>query len=333
MAIDPNPSLEGSPADPPLDPAIERILAEAAALPRLDPATTPLARQRRAVEIAAAAWNDPPVPIAQVETLEVTTPAGAMRARLYIPDGAASDTAILYAHGGGWCFGSIDTHDGLTRRLASACRRPVLSIDYRLAPEHPFPAPVEDAAAGLAFLQHGGLGTPIDPGRLVVAGDSAGAQTMLALLLARRDAGLPAVGAGLLFYGCLAPDFDTASHRAFGGDERFLLSSARMRWYWANHLGPAAADPGRAAPLRAALHDLPTLFLDAASHDPLRDDTLRLAERLAAIDAPHRLRLTPGVVHGYLRFARDVALAGATLAAAAAFLGETIGPASGDPTA
>lgn len=308
--------------DPPLDPIVAAILREAAAVPRLDPTTTPLDRQRRAVEMAALAWNDPPVPLARVETLEVPTPWGAMRARLYVAEDAATDRAILYAHGGGWTFGSVDTHDGVTRRLALAARRPVLSIDYRLAPEHPYPAPVEDAAAGLAFLEHGGLGAPITPGRLTVAGDSAGAQTVAALLLARRDAGLPALAAGLLFYGCFAPDFDTASHRAFGRDESFLLASERMRWYWANHLGPRAGAPGHAAVLRAPLHDLPPLFLDAASHDPLRDDTLRLAAGLAAAGVPHRLRITPGVVHGHLRFASRLPAANETLAAAAAFLDE-----------
>ena len=322
------PDLSDTTADPsaapPLHPVTAAILAEAAAVARLDPVTTPLAVQRRAVEMAAAAWNDPPFEIARVETMAVPTPAGAMRARLHVPAEAAADTAILYAHGGGWTFGSVDTHDGLTRRLAAATRRPVLSIDYRLAPEHPFPAPVEDAAAGLAFLERGGIGAPIATSRIVVAGDSAGAQTVAALLLARRNAGLPPVAAGLLFYGCLAPDFDTASHRAFGGDERFLLSSERMRWYWANHLGARAADPSLAAPLWADLAGLPPLFLDAASHDPLRDDTLRLAAKLAAIGAPHRLRVTPGVVHGYLRFAKRLPPAMETLTAAAAYLDEVI---------
>jgi len=318
-------SEAAAPATPDLDPIVAAILAEAAAVPRLDPSVTPLSVQRRAVEMAAVAWNDPPLALARVETLEVPTPWGAMRARLYASDDARDDGAVLYAHGGGWTFGSIDSHDGLTRRLAAAIRRPVLSIDYRLAPEHPFPAPVEDAAAGLAFLEHGGLGRPIAPERLIVAGDSAGAQTVAALLLARRDAGLPAVAAGLLFYACLAPDFDTASHRAFGADERFLLSSERMRWYWANHLGPRAGDPGPAAPLAAALHDLPPLFLDAASHDPLRDDTLRFAERLTEAGVPHRLRLTPGVVHGYLRFGRRLPVVMETFAAAAAFLDEIDG--------
>lgn len=307
---------------PPLHPEMAKILEEAAAVPRLDPRTTPIALQRRAVEIAAVAWNTPPYPCETVRSLEVPSPNGPMRARLHRAAGARDDAAILYLHGGGWTFGSVESHDGVTRRLAAVTRRPVLSIDYRLAPEHPAPAPAQDTAAALAFLEAGGLGRPIPIGRIALAGDSAGAQTALAALLDRRDAGLPSAEAALLFYGCLAPDFDTASHRAFGADESFLLSTDRMRWFWANHLGDLA-DPGNAAPLRRDLAGLPPLFLDAASHDCLRDDTLRLAARLAEAGRPHRLHLTPGVVHGYLRYATRLPLALATLEAAAAFLDET----------
>lgn len=307
-----------------LRPEMAEIVAEARAVPALDHRTTPLAQQRRAVEMAAAAWNTPVAPCAGVIDLEIPTPAGRLRARLYRPEAAALDRVVLYAHGGGWTFGSIDTHDGVTRRLAAALRLPVLSIDYRLAPEHPHPAPMQDAMAGFAFLEAGGVGSPVRAERIVVAGDSAGAQTMLAALLARRDAGLPSAAAGLLFYGCLAPDFDTDAHRAFGVDERFLLSTERMRWYWANHLG-GAAEPGLAAPLFADLAGLPPLFLDAASHDCLRDDTLRLAGRLAEAGQPHRLHVTEGVTHGYLRFARRLPAVAETLAAAAAFVAEVTG--------
>ncbi len=307
-----------------LRPEMAEIVADAAAVPALDHRTTPIRRQRRAVELAAAAWNDPPVACDAVVDLEIPGPGGRLRARLYRPAGAPRDRVVLYAHGGGWTFGSLDTHDGVTRRLAAALSMAVLAVDYRLAPEHPHPAPMEDAAAAFSFLEAGGVGWPIHADRIVVAGDSAGAQTVLAALLARRAAGLPAAAAGLLFYGCLAPDFDTESHRLFGRDNRLLLSTDRMRWFWANHLG-GAADPGLAAPLRADLAGLPPLFLDAADHDCLRDDTLRLAEALVAAGVPHRLRITEGVTHGYLRYAKRLPAATETLEAAAAFVEEIFG--------
>ncbi|TBW35338.1 alpha/beta hydrolase [Siculibacillus lacustris] len=307
----------------PLDAEMAAVVAALAAAPAPDP-DAPLAVRRRAVDDAARDWVG--ADTVACPTRDLTVPGGdgePCRARLH---GTLDDDGpvILHLHGGGWTFGSIDSHDDLTRRLAVASGRPVLSLDYRLAPEHPFPAPLDDALAALDFLERGGLGRPIAARRLVVAGDSAGAHLALAALLARRDAGRPALAAGLLFYGCLAPDFETASQRAFGADETFLLSTERMRWYWANLLGAIPAETtGLAAPLRADLAGLPPLFLDAASHDPLRDDTLRLAARLAAIGAPHRLQITGGVVHGYLRFARALAPARATIEAAAAFAATT----------
>ena len=311
-------------AIPPLDPEMARIIAEAATMPRLDLLTTPLALQRRAVEMSAAVWNEPRVDCAEVVDLSIPTAAGPMRARLYRPESAPGDACVLYAHGGGWTFGSIDTHDGVTRRLAAACRLPVLAIDYRLAPENPFPAPRDDTLAAIAFLETGGLGAPIPASRLVVAGDSAGAQTVLAALIARRDRGLPSLAAGLLFYGCLAPDFDTDSHRAFGAGA-FVLTTEQMRWYWSNHLAGRLDDPREAAPLRADLAGLPPLFLDVASHDCLRDDSLRLAERLAAVGVPHCLHRSEGVIHGYLRFASRLPQIAATLGAAGAFAREALG--------
>ena len=132
-----------------------------------------------------------------------------MRARLYLPVEGPIVSPILYIHGGGWTFGSIDTHDGTMRNLAEAAQRPVLGIDYRLAPEHPFPAPLDDVLTAIAFVETGGLGTPISAHDMAIAGDSAGANLALAALLARRDRRLPQLASAALFYGCYAPDFTT----------------------------------------------------------------------------------------------------------------------------
>ena len=195
---------------------------------------------------------------------------------------------ILYIHGGGWTFGSIDTHDGTMRNLAEAAQRPVLGIDYRLAPEHPFPAPLDDVLTAIAFVETGGLGVPISAHDMAIAGDSAGANLALAALLARRDRRLPQLASAALFYGCYAPDFTTASHAEFG-DGDYLLTSVNMRWYWTNFLGREGADTtSLAAPVRSDLSGLPPLYLSAAGLDPLRDDTLQLAAT-----ACRRRRLLP----------------------------------------
>jgi acetyl esterase len=206
--------------------------------------------------------------------------------------------------------------------LAAASGFAVLGFDYRLAPEHPFPAGLDDMLQAIAFAEAGGLGEGVDATRLMLAGDSAGANLALAALLARRGSGArPARGAAL-FYGCFAPDFETESHARLGSGG-FLLSTARMRWYWRNFLGAETEDTrSLAAPGRAALAGLPPLYLAAAGLDPLLDDTLDLSRRLAHAGVAHRLDLVPGVVHGFLRMARELPAARATLEAAGAFLAE-----------
>lgn len=316
-----------------VDPEMATILIAARQLPPRDYLGKPVAALRREVELGAAALNAPDFPCAPIEDLIVPGSGGGRPARLYGPRPGSGDGILLYLHGGGWTFGSIDSHDGITRRLADACGLSVLSLDYRLAPEHPFPAPLDDALDAVLFLEAGGLGVPIPADRIVIAGDSSGADIALATLIARRDSGAAKLAAGLLFYGCFAPDFETDSHLAYGGDDRFLLSTGIMRWFWANHLGRLPLDTvGLATPLRLAYHDLPPLFLDAASHDPLRDDTLRLAASLARIGAPHRLNVTTGVIHGYLRYARDLPLARRTIAAAGAFLAKETAASVSFPT-
>ena len=227
---------------------------------------------------------------------------------------------ILYIHGGGWTFGSIDTHDGTMRNLAEAAQRPVLGIDYRLAPEHPFPAPLDDVLTAIAFVETGGLGVPISAHDMAIAGDSAGANLALAALLARRDRRLPQLASAALFYGCYAPDFTTASHAEFG-DGAYLLTSVNMRWYWTNFLGREGADTtSLAVPVRSDLSGLPPLYLSAAGLDPLRDDTLQLAQKLAASGVSFRCDHVPGVVHGCLRMTRELDAARAMIRAGADFI-------------
>jgi acetyl esterase len=312
-------------AVPPLDPEMAVMVEAGRARPRGDARTTPVDEQRRITEVESALRART---LAEVATRDVTVPgpAGPLLARLY---GAAdpADAGLLFMlHGGGWTVGSVASYDDFAREIAVRFGLPVLSLDYRLAPEHPHPAALEDSLAALDFVERGGLGRPVAAGRIAIAGDSSGAHLALATLLARRDAGAPKLAAGVLFYGCLAPDFDTESQRAFGADDAYLLSTDRMRWYWENLLGDLPLDGvGTVAPLRMSHENLPPLFLDMASHDVLADDTRRLAASLSAIGAPHRFRPVDGVVHGYVRHFRDVALARRTLDEVGRWLSETAG--------
>jgi acetyl esterase len=191
---------------------------------------------------------------------------------------------VIFAHGGGWTFGNPASHERAGRLIAEAAGAQVVLPDYRLAPEHACPAALDDMAAVAGCF----------PGRkLVLLGDSAGANIALGTALA----GVPAAML-ILVYGCFAPVFDTASHRDCG-DGSFGLSTERMRWFWDNWQG-AAQDP-RAAPLHADLAGLPPVHLFAAGLDCLRDDSILLADRLAAAGVPYRLDAVPGVTHGFLQ--------------------------------
>jgi acetyl esterase len=206
------------------------------------------------------------------------------------------------------------------RNLAVALGAPVFGIDYRLAPENPFPAPLDDVLGTIAFVEAGGLGEPVPASSLSIAGDSAGANLALAALLARRDEGLPSLASGALFYGCYAPDFTTSSHAAFGGGD-YLLSSVNMRWYWNNFLGEQGDETTTlAVPVRHDLHGVPPLYLSAAGLDPLRDDTLDLAARLARAGVLFRCDHIPGVVHGCLRMTRELDAAGRMITSGANFI-------------
>jgi acetyl esterase len=219
---------------------------------------------------------------------------------------------VIYLHGGGWTFGSVATHDRLMRLLALAADAAVIGVDYRLAPEHPFPAPLEDCLAAIRWVRSRADALEVDQGRIVVAGDSAGANLALASLLALRDAGAPPPRGAALLYGCYSSRLDTPSHVRFG-DGSCRLSSAEMGWFWRNYIGPTSADP-LAEPLHADLSGLPPLYLMLAAVDPLADDTRELARRLADAGVPHEVREYPGVVHGFLQMTARSAAARRALA-------------------
>lgn len=303
-----------------VDPDMARILAAARLAPRVDLRTLPIqsARQTFLEQQSPLVWC--PHPMQETRDITIPTPAGPMRGRLHRPPGSGDRPVVVFAHGGGWTFGSIDTHDGTMRWLAATSGCAVLGFDYRLAPEHPFPAGHEDTNAAIAYVSSGALGAGCDPRRIALAGDSAGANLALGALVAARDAGTAVAGTACLFYGCFGPVFDTESHRTNGVD--YLLTSEMMRWYWGNFLGPHGAGdaPAACAPLGADLSGLPPLYLNAAGLDPLLDDTLLVSARLAHAGIRHRLDIWPGVVHGFLRLARELPKAREAIAAAGAYL-------------
>ncbi|MGL4323175.1 MAG: alpha/beta hydrolase [Beijerinckiaceae bacterium] len=300
-----------------VDLAMARIIASIKSAPAMDLRALPVAQARAAFTAQQIPWAWCPDPMADVRDISITTPGGAMAARLYLPANAHNQPVVIFAHGGGWTFGNIATHDGTMRMLAAASGCAVLGIDYRLAPEHPFPAGHEDMLAAIAFVRSGALAPHCDGTRIALAGDSAGANLALGAMLGLRETGQPQPATACLFYGCYAPIFDTPSHEANGGGD-YLLTTDMMRWYWGNFLGSLTAEdaPAACAPLFADLKHLPPLYLNAAGLDPLLDDTMILSARLAEDGVRHTLDLWPGVTHGFLRLARELPAAREAIAAA-----------------
>jgi acetyl esterase len=297
---------------PQLNPQMGEILALIEQAMKDRPRRTSLPPIEARAQMSAtfeAFWNADRPALWAVYNHEIPGPGGPIRVRLYDPGIERPAPCLIYLHGGGWVIGSLDTHDGACRRLAQAGNFLVASIDYRLAPEHKFPAGLEDCVAAVRWIFAHGSEWGIDRGRLAIGGDSAGANLALAALLSLRDRADP-LRAGLLIYGVYsAGDTDTPSWAAYG-DGRYVISSDDMRWFWNHYVRDAADDVDPlAVPLLADLKGLPPLLVTACEFDPLLDDSKRLVARLDQAGTPYRYAFWPGVTHACIHMTRmlDVA--------------------------
>jgi acetyl esterase/lipase len=259
------------------------------------------ARAERRAEARTVAAR-PSIPMARVEQVEVPGPAGPIAARLYVPSGSPASgppPLLVYYHGGGWAIGDLETHDGPCRFLAAHSGAALLAIDYRLAPEHPFPAAAEDAQAAYAWALGQGERLGTAPGRVAVGGDSAGANLAAAVCLMARERDLPAPALQLLIYPVTDAVEEAPSRRAFG--EGFLLTRNDMGWFEERYLPPGVdrGDP-RVSVLRADdLSGLPPAYVAVAGFDPLRDEGEAYAQRLREAGVRVALRRHPGLVHTF----------------------------------
>jgi acetyl esterase len=240
---------------------------------------------RSSFATATAGWN---VPLPDLDNQSIVLEG--VPCRLLVPASRKEGT-VVFVHGGGWTLGSPATHERFARLLAIYSATTVVVPDYRLAPEAPCPAAIEDVAKtvqGIRSLRDAS-------GPLVLCGDSAGANIALATALAYRPSNLVALS---LLYGCFEPSFYSDSHQR-NGDGRYGLSTEKMRWYWSNWLGEA--QDLQANPLNADLSGLPWTYLLGAGLDPLCDDTVNLSRQLVAHGVECRADYVPGVVHGFLQ--------------------------------
>lgn len=288
-----------------------RVLAEEG--PQPDATLMPSEEGRALVERSNARWNRDLPHLARRETvyLDADPAIGSAGCKLevLVPENARPG-ALIFVHGGGFCFCSTATHERCARLLAVESGLPVLLPDYRLAPEDPFPAGLHDVIAALrsAFAATQHLG--VQAGPLLISGDSAGANLALAAMLHEQAAGRPDLAGALLFYGTYDCDFDTPSYAEFAEGQG--LTRGKMQRYWSAYAGgdyAALAPNVLASPLKAsdeALSRLPPLHLMAAGVDPLLSDTLRLEARLRALGRTETTTIHPGVVHGFLQHSIDL---------------------------
>jgi acetyl esterase len=245
----------------------------------------------------------PAIPMARVEGIEIPGQAGPLRSRLYVPGhlpGGTPAPLLVYFHGGGWVIGDLDTHDGVCRFLAAAAGVAVLAIDYRLAPEHPFPAAVEDAWAGFAWAAANAASLGFDPERIAVGGDSAGGNLAAVVSLLARAGGGPTPAMQLLIYPPTNSANDTRSRELFS--EGFLLTKADMDLFEACYLPPGTdANDHRVSILQAPdLRGLPPAYVVTAGFDPLRDEGEAYALRMREAGVQVALRRHPGLVHSFV---------------------------------
>jgi acetyl esterase len=308
-----------------LRPEIRALLDQQAASGR-PPLHRQSVAQARAFHLQdAAPLNGEPVPVAAVADRAVPGPGGELPVRVYTPEGEPPFPIVVFFHGGGWVVGTLDSYDPLCRALAAAVPAVVVSVGYRLAPEHRWPAAVEDAYAATLWASRHAAELGGAQHRLAVAGDSAGGNLAAVVALGARDRGGPAIAFQLLVYPALDAAGDTGSWREYA--EGFYLTAAGMRWYWDHYLGGADGAAPDASPLRAAfLGGLPPALVVTADHDVLRDEGEAYTARLREAGVAADVRRVEGVVHGFLRWRAVTGAADAALQEAAAALRSALAP-------
>jgi acetyl esterase len=286
---------------PTLHPQIVQVL-EATAKAELRPIESMTPPEARAqMEATSRARKAEPLPVARVEERLIPGPAGEIRLRLYWPDAAAPAPAIVYYHGGGHVIGSLDTHDLIARNLCAGIGALVVSVDYRMGPEHKFPAAVDDCFAALNWVHANAAGVGAEPDRIGVHGDSAGANLAAVVALMARDAGGPELQLQSLVYPVADYTLSAASYSRYAQGYGALTRDA-MAWFRDHYLrSPADAEDWRASPIKAKDHaGVAPAIVIVAECDVLHDDGESYAEALRRAEVPVEYREYPGMIHGFL---------------------------------
>jgi acetyl esterase len=286
-----------------LHPQVQELLDELAAapVPAIESLTPEQARNQM---LAGTKLLGAGPEVAATEDLEMPGPAGSIALRRYQPLETSSAGAIVYFHGGGWVAGDLETHDIYCRALANATGAQVFAVDYRLAPEHPYPAASDDCYAATQWVIENAATWNIAADKIAVAGDSAGGNLAASVTLLARDRGGPEIAAQLLVYPATNCNFATESYLDFAS--KYQLTRDAMIWFWRSYVGRQHAPEAYAAPLRAEnFANLPVAWIVTAEYDPLRDEGDDYANKLqeAGVEVEHHCYA--GMIHGFSRRIND----------------------------
>jgi len=281
----------------PVDPQIQALLDKGTGVPATHTLSVAEARTQYEARVAIMA---PPAAIAAVAERTIPGPGGDLRLRIYRPMGQGPFPLLAFFHGSGFVLCSLDTHDGMCRNLCAGALCVVVSVDYRLAPEHKFPAGLDDCVFATHWIAGHASELDGDAARLVVGGDSAGGNLAAAAALRIRDEGGPALCGQLLIYP--VTDYHSPGTRSYQANaDGYGLTRDTMQWFWHHYLrDPAEAVQPYASPLRAAdFSNLPPALVVTAEYDPLRDEGEYYADKLRSAGVPCAMSRWDGMNHGF----------------------------------
>ena len=310
-----------------LDPDTQAVVDSMRAANRQPFETMTPAEARPAYAAGRAVTQAAPEPVSSARDQTVPGPGGPIPVRVFRPAGAEDYEvlpALVFFHGGGWVLGGLDSHDVMCRRFSNAARCVVVSVDYRMAPEHVFPAAVDDCAAATKWVFDNQIPLSVDPKRVAVGGDSAGGNLAAVIALMSRDGTLPPLVYQMLLYPATDMAMTTVSARTIGGTG--ILSSATMKWFIDLYCQGHETD-WRASPIRAAsLAGTPPALVLTCGYDPLRDEGIDYAKRLEAEDVRVIRLHYSGQIHGFLGMGKLIRAANQAIDVAAAALKQTLHP-------
>lgn len=304
-----------------VDPQIQALLDRGTGVPATHTLSVAEARHQYEARIALMAE---PAHVAKVVTQTIDGPGGSLKLRIYTPVGRGPFPLVMFFHGSGFVLCSLDTHDGMCRNLAAGIGCVVVSVDYRLAPEHKFPKGLDDCLAATRWAAAHGAQLGTYPARIMLAGDSAGGNMAAVTALRVRDEGGPALCGQMLLYP--VTDYHTPGTPSYAQNaDGYGLTRNTMEWFWGHYLAnPLEAENPYASPLRARdLSGLPPAYVMSAEYDPLRDEAELYGQRLRAAGVPTEITRRPGMNHGFLFWVGKVARADAAMAEACAWARQT----------